>query len=149
MELKAFLSGQVYPIEQADDPVFSAKILGDGIIIEPTSNVIVAPCDGVITATFPDSMHAVGISCENGMHIIIHEGIGTVSLQGKGFQMFVQKGDHVTAGDRLFSFDANILKEHGCSATCIFAVTNYSLFPTLTFYTDMEAEAGKTVFAEV
>lgn len=68
-QLKAFLSGKVIPIEEVKDPVFSKKMLGNGLAIEPISDTILAPCDGVISTTMPDTRHAVGITAANGMEI--------------------------------------------------------------------------------
>lgn len=149
MELKAFLSGKVLPIETVNDPVFSAKILGDGVAIEPSSEVIVAPFNGTITATFPDTKHAMGITSENGMNCILHEGTDTLCLSGQGFELFVKKGDKVKAGDKLFSFNANLLKENNLDAVCILAITNSDKFPDLKLYTNIDAVAGETVIGEV
>ena len=147
-QLKAFLSGKVIPIEEVNDPVFSAKMLGNGLAIEPTSDVILAPCDGIISTTMPDTRHAVGITAANGMEILIHEGIDTVSLKGEGFQLFVKEGDKVKAGDKLIQFDAELIKAKGYPMTCILAVTNSDDFPEMKLHTGVEAVAGETVIVE-
>lgn len=148
-QLKAFLSGKVIPIEEVKDPVFSTKMLGNGLAIEPTSDIIFAPCDGVISTTMPDTRHAVGITAANGMEILIHEGIDTVSLKGEGFQLFVKEGDKVKAGDKLIRYDADLIKAKGYPITCVLAVTNSDDFPDMKLYTGVDAVAGETVIIEI
>ena len=146
--LKAFLSGKVIPIEEVNDSVFSAKILGDGLAIEPENELIVAPCDGVISTVMADSKHAVGITAENGMELLIHEGIDTVALNGEGFELFVKEGDNVKEGDKLIHFDAKLIKSKGYQTTCILVVTNSDDFPNMKLHTGMDAVVGETVIVE-
>lgn len=146
--LKAFLSGKVIPIEEVNDSVFSAKILGDGLAIEPENELIIAPCDGVISTVMADSKHAVGITAENGMELLIHEGIDTVALNGEGFELFVKEGDNVKEGDKLIRFDQELIKSKGYQTTCILVVTNSDDFPNLKLYTGIDAVVGKTVIVE-
>lgn len=146
--LKAFLSGKAIPIEEVNDSVFSAKILGDGLAIEPENELIIAPCDGVISTVMADSKHAVGITAENGMELLIHEGIDTVALNGEGFELFVKEGDKVGAGDKLIHFDQELIKSKGYQATCILVVTNSDDFPNMKLHTGMDAVVGETVIVE-
>ena len=146
--LKAFLSGKVIPIENVNDQVFSAKILGDGLAIEPESEIIVAPCDGVISTVMADSKHAVGITAENGMELLIHEGIDTVALNGEGFELFVKEGDSIKTGDKLIHFDPELIKSKGYQTTCILVVTNSDDFPNMKLHTGMDAIVGETVIVE-
>lgn len=147
--LKAFLSGKVISIEEVNDPVFSSKMLGDGLAIEPTSELIVAPCDGVISTVMLDSKHAVGISAVNGMELLIHEGVDTVGLNGEGFELFVNEGDTVKAGDKLIKFDAEFIKSKGCPITCIMAVTNSDDLPNMKLFTGIDAVVGETIIADL
>ena len=146
--LKAFLSGKVISIENVKDPVFSAKILGNGLAIEPENELIIAPCDGVISTVMADSKHAVGITAENGMELLIHEGIDTVALNGEGFELFVKEGDNVKEGDKLIHFDAKLIKSKGYQTTCILVVTNSDDFPNIKLHTGMDAIVGETVIVE-
>ena len=146
--LKAFLSGKVISIENIKDPVFSAKILGNGLAIEPENELIVAPCDGVISTVMADSKHAVGITAENGMELLIHEGIDTVALNGEGFELFVKEGDNVKEGDKLIHFDAKLIKSKGYQTTCILVVTNSDDFPNMKLHTGMDAVVGETDIVE-
>lgn len=146
--LKAFVSGKVIPIEKVNDPVFSGKMLGDGLAIEPTDEWILAPCDGIISTVMEDSRHAVGLTAPNGMELLIHEGIDTVSLQGEGFTLYVKEGDRVKTGDKLIRFDAALLKAKGYQSTCILVIINANEFPDLKLKTGMDAVAGETVVGQ-
>ena len=147
--LKAFLSGNVIPIEDVKDPVFASKMLGDGLAIDPIDNIILAPCDGIISMTMPDTKHTVGITAANGMELLLHLGLGTVHLNGKGFQLFVQKGDHVKAGDKLIQFDAEVIQSKGYPLTCVLTVLNADRYPNMKLHTTMKATAGETIIIEV
>ena len=147
--LKAFLSGNVIPIEKVKDPVFSTKMLGEGLAIEPTICTVLAPCDGIISMTMPDTKHAIGISAANGMELLIHIGLDTVRLKGKGFQLFVKKGDSVKTGDKLLQFDSKLIQEKGFLLTSILTVLNSEHYPTMKLHTDMEALAGENIIIEI
>lgn len=84
--LKAFISGTCIPITEVNAPVFSSKTLGDGIAIKPQGQVITAPCAGEISMVAEESNHAIGMTLNNGAEILIHVGLDTVSLKGKGFE---------------------------------------------------------------
>ena len=103
------ITGNVVKIEDVPDQVFSQKMIGDGIGIEPTEGIVVAPMDGEIVQIFPTN-HAVGIRDKNGLEILIHIGMETVAMQGEGFTGHVTQGDKVKAGDKLVSFDLDLVK---------------------------------------
>lgn len=146
--LVAFLSGKVLPMEEVKDPVFSSKMLGDGLAIEPSSELIIAPCDGVISTIMETSKHAVGITAANGMELLIHEGIDTVALNGEGFELYVKEGDTVKAGDKLIRFDSKLIKSRGYQTCCVLAVTNSDDYPDMRLHTGIDAIAGETVLVE-
>lgn len=108
--LYAVTKGVLYPLEEVKDEMFSKKMLGDGYAIRPDETVIRAPCDGIIQV-LPDSKHAFGIKCDNGQEILIHIGIDTVMLNGKGFEAFAQVNERVRKGQKIISFDEALLKE--------------------------------------
>ena len=145
----AYISGKVVPIEEVNDGIFSAKILGDGLAIKPEGNIITAPCDGTVTTVMEDSKHAVGIAANNGLEILIHEGLDTVALEGKGFELFVKTGQKIRRGDKLIRFDDQVLKEKGMNKICIMVITNSAEYPNLKLYTGMDAVQGETVIAEI
>lgn len=90
-DLKAYISGDLISIDQVNDDVFSKKMMGDGIAIKPKENEVYAPCDGKVTAIFDSTEHAVGLTLDNGMEILIHCGLDTVNLTEKVFSCKVTK----------------------------------------------------------
>ena len=96
-DVYAFISGNTIPITEVNDPVFSAKTLGDGLAIIPSGELICAPCAGTISMVAEGSNHAVGMTLANGAEILIHVGLDTVSLNGKGFKILVKEGQKVKA----------------------------------------------------
>ena len=138
------LSGRVIPMEEIPDQVFSQGILGEGVGIEPTGNVVVAPADATVCSVIEDSRHAVGLTLDNGAELLIHVGIDTVSMNGDGFQLHVKAGDRVHLGDKLITFDPEKIKAAGHPTTTAFLVTDPGdLAPT--FETNVDAQAGRTV----
>lgn len=138
------LSGRVIPMEEIPDQVFSQGILGEGVGIEPTGNVVVAPADATVCSVIEDSRHAVGLTLDNGAELLIHVGIDTVSMNGDGFQLHVKEGDRVHLGDKLITFDPEKIKAAGHPTTTAFLVTDPGdLAPT--FETNVDARAGRTV----
>ncbi|WP_024613597.1 glucose-specific PTS transporter subunit IIBC [Clostridium sp. Ade.TY] len=104
------LSGNVIRIEDVEDKIFAEKMMGDGFAIEPTGNVVVSPVSGEITSLFA-TKHAIGITSEHGLEILIHVGMDTVSLKGEGFTAYVNQGDKVKIGDKLLTVDFDSIKE--------------------------------------
>lgn len=117
------LEGRAVPISEIPDPVFSTGVVGDGIAIEPTSNTVVCPADATVV-TAPDSGHAFGLKLDSGVELLIHVGIDTVELGGKGFDVKVKAGDHVSAGQPLVVFDPTVIDEAGYSKITPVLVTN-------------------------
>ncbi|GAA1748905.1 PTS transporter subunit EIIC [Rothia terrae] len=115
--------GRAIPLSEVPDPIFAAAKLGKGAAIEPTGNTVVAPADGKVIAT-PASGHAVGLKLDNGAELLIHVGIDTVNLGGEGFDVKVKKGERVTAGQTLLTFDHDVIKKAGYPLTTPVLVTN-------------------------
>ena len=125
-------------------PLSGQGILGEGVGIEPTGNVVVAPADATVCSVIEDSRHAVGLTLDNGAELLIHVGIDTVSMNGDGFQLHVKEGDRVHLGDKLITFDPEKIKAAGHPTTTAFLVTDPGdLAPT--FETNVDAQAGRTV----
>ena len=103
------LEGKLLNISEVPDPVFSQKMMGDGIAIDPSNGVLVAPADGQIMNIFP-TKHALSMTDNNGKEILIHIGLDTVSLKGEGFTAFVKDGDKVKQGQKLMEIDFNSIK---------------------------------------
>ena len=106
LELLAPLSGGLLALDQVPDPVFSGRVIGDGLCIDPTSQTLCAPLAGVIS-NIQDSGHAVSVTADNGVQVLLHIGLDTVNLAGQGFTRLVEEGQRVEAGQPLIEFDAD------------------------------------------
>lgn len=142
--LRAPLSGKVVPYTEIPDQVFSEGVLGEGVGIDPTGNQVVAPADATVSSVIPDSCHAVGLQLDNGMELLIHVGIDTVSMHGDGFTLHVNEGDKVKLGDPLITFDAEKIRKAGHPAITAFLVSEPN-GKSLEFETGMEAKEADTV----
>ncbi len=113
------MKGEVLPIKNANDPAFASGAMGDGVCINPTEGTIYAPADGVVSLVFP-TKHAIGIALNNGGEFLIHAGIDTVKMEGEGFEIFKEAGDRVKKGDKLLSFDMDLVVEKGYQTQTMF-----------------------------
>ena len=127
IELHAPIEGTAVALADVPDPIFAAGKLGEGVAIEPTGTTVAAPAAGKVAATYP-SGHAVGLKLENGIELLIHVGLDTVNLDGKGFSVKVAKGDVVAAGDTLIEFDPEVIKDAGYPLITPVIVTNTRKF---------------------
>jgi PTS system D-glucosamine-specific IIC component len=112
--LNSPLTGDAKDLSEAPDEAFANKMMGDGAVVVPVDGNVVAPADGEITFVFP-SKHAIGLTTTDGLELLIHIGIDTVKLDGKGFETFVKDGDKVKKGDKLLSFDLEFIKANAPS----------------------------------
>ena len=126
-EVVSPLAGQVKPLSQATDPVFSSGVMGQGVVIEPSQGELVSPVNGTVTVLFP-TKHAVGIVSEKGVEMLMHIGMDTVSLDGKGFEAHVEQGDKVVVGQQLISFDMDVIKKAGLVTETPVIITNQDDF---------------------
>ena len=120
------IEGEITDLINVPDQVFSEKILGEGFAIIPTGNKVCAPATGILTVLFP-TKHALAITTEDGLEILVHIGIDTVKLNGEGFAAHVKQGDKVNKGDLLITFDASILKEKAKSLISPVIITNMNI----------------------
>ncbi|WP_057737135.1 beta-glucoside-specific PTS transporter subunit IIABC [Liquorilactobacillus uvarum] len=117
------LSGKLVALEEIEDEVFSSGAMGKGVAIEPDEGVLTAPAVGTVTLAFPTG-HAVGLRLETGTELLMHIGMDTVELDGKGFELLVEQGDKITAGQELLKFDIDLIKKAGFKLTTPIVVTN-------------------------
>lgn len=122
-DLYSPMKGEVLPIEKSNDAAFASKAMGDGVAINPEEGVIYAPADGKISLVFP-TKHAIGITLPSGAELLIHAGIDTVKMEGEGFELYVEAGDQVKKGDKLLSFDMDLVKEKGYQTQTMFLVAD-------------------------
>ena len=120
--LFAPVAGEVHPIEKAPDEAFASKMMGDGYFVYPTEETVYAPADGEVVFVF-DTKHAIGMKADDGTEYLLHIGVDTVALGGKGFEVFVENGQKVKKGDRLMTFDDAYIKEHAKSDACLVIFT--------------------------
>ena len=110
-EIKSPVDGQVVALESVDDEVFSKKLVGDGVAVIPMSNIFTAPIDGTVTKIFTTN-HAYSIKSTKDLEVMVHIGLDTVSLEGKGFERIANEGDDVKAGDPIIRVDLAYIREH-------------------------------------
>ena len=122
-KLHSPIVGEVVALSEVNDPVFSSGVMGQGIAVKPSKGVVYAPADAEIAIAFPTG-HAYGLKTDNGAEILIHVGIDTVSLNGKGFEAKVSQGDRVRAGDIIGTFDSGVIAANGLDDTTMIIITN-------------------------
>ena len=122
-EVHSVADGEVINIEDVKDPVFSQKMMGDGFAVEPENGHIVSPVAGKVTSVFP-TKHALGLVTDNGLEVLVHIGLDTVSLEGKPFEVKVSEGQTVAAGDLLVEADLDAIREAGRETSTIVVFTN-------------------------
>ncbi|SHI15897.1 PTS glucose transporter subunit IIA [Ferrimonas marina] len=130
VEILAPVSGELVPLEQVPDVVFSEKIIGDGVAINPQGDTVVAPIDGTIGRLF-DANHAFSLESPLGLELFVHFGIDTVELGGAGFKRLAEEGQQVRAGDPIFQFDLPYLQEHARSVLTPVIIANMEDVETL------------------
>ena len=123
LELTAMTDGRCIPLEEVNDPVFSGKALGDGIAIVPEDCVIAAPCDGTVSM-LAETLHAFGMTRDDGLELMVHIGIDTVALKGEGFEALAAQGAQVKKGDPLIRFDAAFMEKKGIDMTTMLILLN-------------------------
>ena len=137
-------TGQIIPLDKIPDPVFSQGLLGPGCGLEPAEETVYAPFDGIITQV-PDTLHAVGITSSDGIELLIHVGIDTVAMQGKGFFFFVKTGQSVNAGDPLMTFSISAIRSAGYAATAALIITNGDQWRDVALLSSGYIEHGKSL----
>ena len=122
-ELYNPVEGEVIPLEEVSDPVFSQKMMGDGFGVEPENGKIYSPIEGKVVSIFPTN-HALGLELDNGIEVLVHIGVDTVELEGGPFEIHVSEGDDVSADTLLATVDLAALKEADKPDTIIVVFTN-------------------------
>lgn len=146
--LFAPMTGKCLPMEAIPDQVFSSKMLGDGFAVAPIMGAALSPCAGTVTQIFPTN-HAVGIVTEDGLELLLHIGIDTVELKGRGFTPMVKAGDHVTVGTPLVDVDLGILADSEKSLVTPLVITNMEKVESIALASEEEMVAGVTQMARI
>ncbi len=144
IEIGAPVRGKAVPISEVDDPTFGDEILGKGVAIRPEDGNIYAPADGKIELLF-DTMHAVSMTTEEGVEILVHIGLETVSLKGEHFKAHKATGDTVKKGDLLISVDLAAVKSAGFDVITPMVVCNTGDYQSVEAVTGTGVEPGDTV----
>ena len=144
--LLAPLSGVLVPLERVPDPVFAQRTVGDGVSIDPTSGELLAPAAGRVTLLHRAS-HALAITTDEGLEILVHIGVDTITLNGKGFTPRVRQGDRVAAGQPLISFDADLIARSAPSLLTQVLITNRERVSGMSVATGL-VEAGRSIILQ-
>ena len=145
IEVTAVVDGEIIPIENVDDQIFSKKMIGDGYGIHPTSQTVYSPIDGRIEQV-AQSKHAVYIAMDDEMKLLIHIGIDTIDLKGEGFTSELKKGAPVKKGDPLIHFNPTFIKEEGLNPViCVVLLNGTKKKLHLTVHSSDKAKANETI----
>lgn len=137
------VKGTLIPPNYINDPVFKEEMMGQTIGIIPSDNTFVCPVNGIVEVTFPTG-HAYGIKSNDGKSYLVHVGIDTVSLEGKGFKSYIKKGEYVKAGQKAVIVDFDILKEANLDLTTMLIITD-NLNEPIKFIEYGEVEKGQKI----
>ena len=143
-EIKSPISGKVIELEKVNDPVFSSGAMGKGVAIEPIDNKVYAPFDGVIEF-IADTKHAIGLLSDDGVEVLIHVGMDTVKMNGKGFDVKTKVNSKVKAGDLLLEFDKSVIEKEGYSLITPIVITNADNYEDKQLNINKEVESGNTI----
>lgn len=140
----AACDGKLMPITDVKDEVFSQKMLGDGYAIKPTDGKIYSPVAGTVTTVFP-TKHAIGITTDNNLEILVHLGIDTVELKGEPFEVAVKQGDTVKQDDYLASMNTELITAENYDDTVIVVYTNMDVIKSVSDVSAGDTTHGDTV----
>ena len=143
-EIKNPLSGKVLPLSKVEDAVFSSGAMGNGIAIDPTDNKVYAPFDGTVEF-IAETKHAIGLKSDDGVELLIHVGMDTVKMNGKGLDVKTKVNERVKEGDLLLEFDRNEIQKEGYSLITPVVITNSNNYEQDELCIDEEALFGKSI----
>ena len=143
-EIKSPLAGKVIELAKVNDPVFSSGAMGKGIAIEPNDNKVYAPFNGTVEFV-AETKHAIGLKSEDGVEVLIHVGMDTVKMNGRGFDVKIAANSKVKAGDLLLEFDRSAIEKEGYSLITPVVITNSDSYDHNTLCVDQEVKNGKAI----
>ena len=147
ISIVAPMAGSLVDITKVEDDVFSEKLVGDGIAINPTEGTVTSPVKGTVVQVFPTG-HALGIRTLEGLEILLHIGLDTVELKGEGFKVYVKTGDNVDIGDKLLDVDLDMIKESGRFITSPIIITNMDMVKSISTKSG-KVDMGKDIIMDV
>ncbi len=135
-------------MSEAKDETFASCMMGGGVVIRPEEDTIVAPCNGTVTLCSEDNKHAIGLQSDTGLELLIHVGVDTVSLKGKGFKLLKQQDSPMKTGEPLLRFDRKYIEAQGlCTDVMLILVGTKE--NEAQFFTGIPAKAGETLVAKM
>lgn len=143
--IKAPMSGQVLKLSEIKDPAFSSEMIGKGLAINPNNGKVCSPVDGKVSMLF-ETNHAIGITSDKGLDILIHIGMDTVELKGKGFSSSVKNGDRIEVGQALIDVDLDLLKAEGYDIVTPIVITNVDKIKDLVETSSDQISIGEELF---
>lgn len=146
-KLVAPINGHVMDITQVPDEIFAKKMAGDGVAVDGNGDIIVAPADGIMTLIFKTN-HAFGMTLDNDVELLVHIGLDTVALNGRGFERLVQEGQRVKAGEPVIKLDRELIESNGCSLITPVLITNVEKIKCIEANTEAMVHAGEDVVME-
>ena len=146
LEIAAPLDGEAIKLGEVNDPAFSEEMFGKGMAIKPTSSKVVSPVRGVVTQMF-DTRHAVSITSDEGIEILIHVGLDTVKLKGEHFMSLAKNGDKVEVGSDLIQFDLEAIKAAGYDVVTPIVVCNSDMYEKFDIKTNISVKSGDKVIS--
>jgi PTS system D-glucosamine-specific IIA component/PTS system glucose-specific IIA component len=146
-KLVAPVTGKLLSLTDVPDPVFAQKMAGDGVAVMPEDDVIVAPADGELTLVF-DTKHAFAMTLDNGIELLVHIGLETVTLKGKGFEQLIQSGIKIKAGTPIMKVDREYIKSKGFSLITPILITNTDNTKSIVSVKNANVVAGETIILE-
>lgn len=146
-KLVAPVSGKVIDLADVPDEIFADKMVGEGVAIDPTDDIVVAPADGEISLIFKTN-HAFGMLLDNDIEILVHIGLDTISLGGEGFTRLVEEGQRVKAGDPVLKVDREYVASRNCSLVTPVLVTNHDMVTFTSFNIGNEVKSGNDIILE-
>lgn len=133
LQIEAFLEGELVPLRKVPDQLFSQKILGPGIAIQPSGTMLMSPVDGTVAVVMEKTRHSCCIRGEKGVEIMLHIGVNTVEMNGDGFELLVKKDQKIKAGDPLIRFSPEKILEAGYPLVTSMIITNMGEFHHISF----------------
>ncbi|MBU5486237.1 PTS glucose transporter subunit IIA [Clostridium sp. MSJ-11] len=140
--LTAPMDGKVVDLSTIQDKVFSKKLVGEGVAIDPTNDVVVAPADGKLSLLFKTN-HAFGMVLDNGIEILIHIGIDTIGLESEGFNPLVKEGDMLKSGEPVIKIDRELIINKGYSLITPIIITNVDVVKEIEYNTNENVKSGE------
>lgn len=145
LEIQTFLEGETVSLKDVPDQIFSKKILGAGIAVMPSKEVLMAPVDGTVAAVMTRTRHSCCIRGDRGLEVLLHIGVNTVEMNGDGFELLVTNGQKVKAGDPLITFSLEKIKEAGLPVVSSLIITEMGEYHRASFHNGMKVKKGDVI----